>query len=425
MGEFRMPSLGADMETGKLVEWLVVPGQRVRRGDIVAMVETQKGLFEVEIFADGVMGELLVQPGQTVPVGTILATMDNGAAGEGDIPVAAAAPQTGAEQPPPAEVSTAAPAAAESAAKPPAQPAAASRIASSPSARQLARELGIDLATVTGTGPHGAIGRGDVEAAARAAGRLPAPDETAAPVSTPSTPAEPPAEPVAATPAPNAAAAAMRKAIAAAVSRSNREIPHYYLETEIDLSKPLQWLGEENRKRSMRERILPVALLVKATALALREVPELNGLWQNDQLEVRQDIHIGFAVALRQGGLIAPAVHHVDQLGVDEVMQRLADLIERTRGGHLRSSELTDATVSVTSLGDRGVRTVYGVIYPPQVALVGFGRISERPWAENGLLGVRRCVTATLAADHRATDGHQGSLFLEALTRHLHLPEAL
>jgi pyruvate dehydrogenase E2 component (dihydrolipoamide acetyltransferase) len=402
MGEFRMPSLGADMEIGKLVEWLVVPGQRVRRGDIVAMVETQKGLFEVEIFTDGVMGELLVQPGQTVPVGTILATMDNGAAGAGEGATA---------MPPPA----AAPAAAEPAAKPPAQPAAASRIASSPSARQLARELGIDLATVTGTGPHGAIGRGDVEAAARAAGRLPAPGE----------PAEPSPAPASAKPAPSAAAAAMRQAIAAAVSRSNREIPHYYLETEIDLSKPLQWLKEENRKRSMRERILPVALLVKATALALREVPELNGFWQNDQLEVRQDIHIGFAVALRQGGLIAPAVHHVDQLGVDEVMQRLADLIERTRGGHLRSSELTDATVSVTSLGDRGVRTVYGVIYPPQVALVGFGRISERPWAENGLLGVRRCVTATLAADHRATDGHQGALFLEALTRHLHLPEAL
>ena len=324
---------------------------------------------------------------------------------------------TGAEQKPPA----AAPVAAESAP----EPAAGHRIASSPSARQLARELGIDLATVTGTGPHGAIGRGDVEAAARAAGRLPAPDEPVAPVSAPSPPAEPAPAPAPAQPAPSAAATAMRKAIAAAVSRSNREIPHYYLETEIDLSKPLQWLEEENRKRSMRERILPVALLVKATALALREVPELNGFWQNDQLEVRQDIHIGFAVALRQGGLIAPAVHHVDQLGVGEVMQRLADLIERTRGGHLRSSELTDATMSVTSLGDRGVRTVYGVIYPPQVALVGFGRISERPWAENGLLGVRRCVTATLAADHRATDGHQGALFLEALTRHLHLPEAL
>ena len=407
MGEFRMPSLGADMETGKLVEWLVVPGQRVRRGDIVAMVETQKGLFEVEIFADGVMGELLVQPGQTVPVGTVLATIDNGTAGTGEKPPAptdAAAARAGAEP------KTA-----------PAPAATPGRIACSPSARQLALELGVDLATVTGTGPHGAIGRGDVEAAARAAGTKPL--ASAEPVSPAQ--AEPSAEKAVDKPAPTAAMKAMRQAIAAAVSRSNREIPHYYLESEIDLSRPLKWLEEENRKRSLRERILPVALLVKAVALALREVPELNGFWQNDQLEVRPDIHIGFAVALRQGGLISPAVHHVDQLGVGEVMERLVDLIERTRTGHLRGSEMTDATVSVTSLGDRGVRTVYGVIYPPQVALIGFGRISERPWAEDGMLGVRRCVTATLAADHRATDGHQGALFLEALNRHLNLPETL
>ena len=417
MGEFRMPSLGADMETGKLVEWLVVPGQRVRRGDIVAMVETQKGLFEVEIFADGVMGELLVQPGQTVPVGTVLATIDNGTAGTGEKPPAptdAAAARAGAEP----ETAASVPTTGTSALAPAATP---GRIACSPSARQLALELGVDLATVTGTGPHGAIGRGDVEAAARAAGtKPPAPAEPVSPAQ-----AEPSAEKAAGKPAPTAAMKAMRQAIAAAVSRSNREIPHYYLESEIDLSRPLKWLEEENRKRSLRERILPVALLVKAVALALREVPELNGFWQNDQLEVRPDIHIGFAVALRQGGLISPAVHHVDQLGVGEVMERLVDLIERTRTGHLRGSEMTDATVSVTSLGDRGVRTVYGVIYPPQVALIGFGRISERPWAEDGMLGVRRCVTATLAADHRATDGHQGALFLEALNRHLNLPETL
>ena len=417
MGEFRMPSLGADMETGKLVEWLVVPGQRVRRGDIVAMVETQKGLFEVEIFADGVMGELLVQPGQTVPVGTVLATIDNGTAGTGEQPPApadAAAGRAGAEP-------KTAPAPAATPGRIACSPATPGRIACSPSARQLALELGVDLATVTGTGPHGAIGRGDVEAAARAAGTKPlAPAEPVSPAQ-----AEPSAEKAADKPAPTAAMKAMRQAIAAAVSRSNREIPHYYLESEIDLSRPLKWLEEENRKRSLRERILPVALLVKAVALALREVPELNGFWQNDQLEVRPDIHIGFAVALRQGGLISPAVHHVDQLGVGEVMERLVDLIERTRTGHLRGSEMTDATVSVTSLGDRGVRTVYGVIYPPQVALIGFGRISERPWAEDGMLGVRRCVTATLAADHRATDGHQGALFLEALNRHLNLPETL
>ena len=418
MGEFRMPSLGADMETGKLVEWLVVPGQRVRRGDIVAMIETQKGLFEIEIFADGVMGELLVQPGQTVPVGTLLAILESDAGEKAEKSPVAAEPA----EPAPAREEVPQPAAAASvsttsgATEPP--PSAPGRIASSPSARQLALELGIDLATVTGTGPHGAIGRGDVEAAARP--RSAASPVTATPPPAPSVPAEP-APAAAVTPA----ATAMRQAIAAAVSRSNREIPHYYLESVIDLNKPLRWLEEENRKRPLRERILPVALLVKAVALALRDVPELNGFWRDDRFEPSADIHIGFAVALRQGGLISPALHHVDRLGLGELMQAMGDLIDRARSGHLRGSEMTDATVSVTSLGDRGVQTVFGVIYPPQVALVGFGRISERPWAEDGMLGVRRCVTATLAADHRATDGHQGALFLEALTRHLHLPEGL
>ena len=209
------------------------------------------------------------------------------------------------------------------------------------------------------------------------------------------------------------------------MSRSNREIPHYYLDTEIDLSRPLQWLETENRNRSIRERILPVVLLVKAVAKALRDVPELNGYWLDNQLQVQPDIHIGFAVALREGGLIAPALHGVDQLSLPALMAAIGDLIDRTRTGRLRGSEMTDATISVTNLGDRGARTAFGVIYPPQVALVAFGRIMERPWAEGGMLGVRRCVTATLAADHRATDGHRGSQLLEALNRHLQQPEEL
>jgi len=219
--------------------------------------------------------------------------------------------------------------------------------------------------------------------------------------------------------------AGMRQAIAAAMSRSNREIPHYYLEMEIDMSRPLQWLEAENLKRPIRERILPAVLLLKAVAKALREVPELNGYWVDDRLQVKTEIHIGFAVALRQGGLLSPALHNVDTLSLGQLMQAMGDLIERTRAGRLRSSEMTDATVSVTNLGDRGVKTVYGIIYPPQVALVAFGRIMERPWAEGGMIGVRRCVTVTLAADHRATDGHQGALFLEALNRHLQSPEGL
>jgi len=408
MGEFRMPSLGADMETGKLVEWLVTPGQPVQRGDIVALVETQKGLFEIEVFEDGIMGEPLVQAGQTVPVGTVLAMISSGTE---------AAARTEVQADPPAAPAAAPP--AESPVVPPvAAPLAGSpgRFACSPSARRLALELDVDLATVRGTGPGGAIQRSDIEevATARKAG--------AAPVVALEKPvAAAPIQPMDA----ETSAARMRQAIAAAVSRSNREIPHYYLETEIDLSRPLQWLAAENQKRSIQERVLPVALMLKAVAKALRDVPELNGYWLEDRLQVKTEIHIGFAVALRQGGLISPALHQVDRLSIDELMRAMADLIERTRAGRLRGSEVTDATVSVTNLGDRGVKTVHGVIYPPQVALVGFGRIAERPWAEGGMLGVRPCVTATLAADHRATDGHQGALFLEALNRHLQLPEEL
>ncbi len=219
--------------------------------------------------------------------------------------------------------------------------------------------------------------------------------------------------------------AGMRRAIAAAMARSNREIPHYYLELRIDMSRTLRRLEAENLKRPIRERILPVVPLIKAVALALGEVPELNGYWLEDRLQPQEAINIGFAIALRQGGLLTPALLNADLQTLDELMAALRDLITRTRSGGLRSSELTEATVTVTSLGDLGVETVYGVIYPPQVALIGFGRTMEQPWAENGMLAVRPVLTATLAADHRATDGHRGAQFLDALNRYLQEPEKL
>jgi pyruvate dehydrogenase E2 component (dihydrolipoamide acetyltransferase) len=217
----------------------------------------------------------------------------------------------------------------------------------------------------------------------------------------------------------------MRRAIAAAMARSNREIPHYYLETRIDMSRALLWLETQNQQRSVKDRMLPVVLLLKAVARALSDVPELNGYWLDDRHQPQEAIHIGFAIALRQGGLVTPALHHVDLQSLDELMAAMRDLILRARSGRLRSSEMTDATITVTNLGDLGVETIYGVIYPPQVALVGFGKIMEQPWAEQGMLGVRPVLTATLAADHRATDGRRGAQFLEALNHHLQEVETL
>jgi pyruvate dehydrogenase E2 component (dihydrolipoamide acetyltransferase) len=217
----------------------------------------------------------------------------------------------------------------------------------------------------------------------------------------------------------------MRRAIAAAMTRSNREIPHYYLETRIDMSRALRWLEAANQQRSVKERLLSTVLLLKAVARALGDVPELNGYWQDDRHQPQEGIHIGFAIALRQGGLVTPALHHVDLKSLDEMMEAMRDQIMRARAGRLRSSEMTDATITVTNLGDLGVETVYGVIYPPQVALVGFGKIAEQPWAEQGMLGVRPVLTATLAADHRATDGRRGAQFLEALNHYLQEVETL
>lgn len=376
MGDFTMPSLGADMKEGILVAWRVKAGDRVKHGDIIAEVETDKGLFEVEVFEDGVVDRILAQPGrEKIPVGTVLATIRAEGA-KAKAPAAAAGKGAG------------------------------ERVKASPAARKQAAELGIDLATLQGSGPQGAVSLADVERAA--GGRK---EKKASKPAAKKTPAE--------------FQAGMRRAIAAAMSRSNREIPHYYLETDIDMSRALAWLKEENGKRTIRERLLPAVLLVKAVAKALEKVPELNGHWVDDRLQLKKEMHIGFAVALRGGGLITPALHHAERKSPDQLMVALGDLIDRTRSGKLRASEMTDATITVTSLGDLGVRTVYGVIYPPQVALVGFGRITDRPWAEKGMLGTRPVLTATLAADHRATDGHHGARFLEALGRALEEPETL
>jgi pyruvate dehydrogenase E2 component (dihydrolipoamide acetyltransferase) len=414
-----MPSLGADMAAGTLVEWKVKPGDRVKKGDVIAEVETDKGIIDIEVFEDGVVQQIFIQPAQKVPVGTVLALV-----GMEDVAAVVGVPTAPTPVAPPLPVSPG------QAIEPPMIEPARARIRISPLARKLAAELGLDPGLVHGTGPQGAIERADVERTAAELKVRPVVETQ------PTTPTLPPVEVAPAAPVPAAEAApparptpdfqaGMRRAIAAAMARSNREIPHYYLETRVDMSRVLRWLEAENLKRSIKERLLPVVLLIKATAKALVDVPELNGFWLDDQPQPQEAINIGFAISLRQGGLVTPAIHQADLKSLDELMTDMREIISRTRAGKLRSSDLTDATITLTSLGDLGVEKVYGVIYPPQVALVGFGKVTEQPWAENGMLGIRPVLTATLAGDHRATDGHRGGQFLDALNRQLQEPEKL
>lgn len=397
MAEFRMPSLGSDMEAGTLVEWQIKPGDAVHRGQIVAVVETVKGAIDVEIFEDGVVDELLVAPGTEVPVGTALARIRSaqpGVAPESPpSPTPVAAPPAAA-QPEPAAGGRMAPAALTSA--------SGGRLKVSPAARRRAAERGIDLADVHGTGPDGAITLADVEGAAAG---VPAP-----------------------APRPAAGArdlAAMRQAIAAAMAHSKREIPHYYLAMPVDMAPALAWLEQRNADRPPEERLLPAILLVKAVARATRRFAEFNGFYRNGGYEASEAVHVGMAIALRGGGLVAPALHDARDKDLDVLMQDFRDLVQRARSGHLRSSELADPTITVTSLGERGVEEVFPIIYPPQVAIVGFGAVTERPWVQDGRLIARQALTMSLAADHRVSDGHRGGLFLAAIADALQQPELL
>jgi pyruvate dehydrogenase E2 component (dihydrolipoamide acetyltransferase) len=383
MLEFQMPSLGADMEAGTLAEWLVKPGDIVKRGDIIAVVDTQKGLIDIEVFDEGTIHELLIKENEKVPVGTVMALIETGkeefVKKEEKIPAKIAAEEKVVEKI--------------------AIPTIPHGIKASPLAKRIAAEKGIDLTTLKGTGEDGAIVKEDVE---KAIVEKMAPKEEKKITSTEN----------------------IRLAVAAAMSKSNREIPHYYLETKADMSKALAWLTEANKQRTVKQRLLPVVLLLKAVARALTEVPDLNGYWENGMQQMK-DINIGFVVSLRSGGVMIPAIHHADKKSVDELMTALNDIIPRARTMKLRSSELSESTITVTSLGEGNAETVYGIIYPPQVAIVGFGSITEQPWAEMGMLDVRPVLNITLSADHRATDGATGSRFLMAVKNHLGKPELL
>lgn len=382
MSAFVMPSLGADMESAVLMEWKVKEGESVTKGQVIAEVETSKGVIEIEVFEDGIVDKILVNEESECAVGTPLAMIRT--AGESS---AAGKP----EQPAPRPADTVPESASPS--KPPMpEPQTEERIKASPAARRRAKEMGVDLFSLAVQGEE--VHLTQVEAASKV-------------------------------PSPPAGVSGMRQAIARAMSRSNAEIPHYYLSTSINMTPSLHWLEEENRKRSIKERLLPAALLIRAVVLSLKAVPELNGFWREDAPHISEAINPGIAIALRKEGLITPALLNAGEMGLDETMHALDELISRTREGKLRNTEITQQTITITNLGDLGVESVYGVIYPPQVALVGLGRIVDAPWAEGDALCVRKVMQATLAGDHRATDGRSGAKFLETLNELLQHPEEL
>lgn len=405
MSIFTMPSLGADMEAGTLVEWMIKAGDTVHRGDVVAVVETQKGAIEIECFEEGVVETLDAEIGATLDVGAPLATLRPPAEGDASAVRPAvdanrnAKPEAATPAPPTKTPPTSAPMGAM-----PAKVTAGEIPAASPAARVRAAERGIDLGAVVGTGPGQAIVLADVEAAEPAAVK---------------------AVPVSRSAKPGLDMAAMRTAIANAMARSKREIPHYYLTQTIDLQAASDWLAATNAARPPDARLLMGALFVKAVSVAAAQVPQMNGHYDADGFHPAKAVHAGVVVALRQGGLVAPALHNAETLPLDDLMTRMRNLVARVRSGRLRSSEMTDGTITISALGDTGADAMAAVIYPPQVAIVGFGAPVARPWIVGDAIVPRMTVTVTLSADHRVSDGRRGAKFLAAINMALQTPETL
>jgi pyruvate dehydrogenase E2 component (dihydrolipoyllysine-residue acetyltransferase) len=439
ISEVVMPQMGADMKEGTVLRWLKSEGDEVQRGEAIAEIETDKANIEIEAFDAGTFRKVLVPEGETVEVGTVIAVI---AAPADDISAyesgqrrttsdgaAAGAPATPA--PPPAAVEP--PERSPVAATPPpgrgqaAQRAAAAplgaphieRPRASPVARRVAQEMAVDLATVTGTGPDGRIVRRDVEEAAKRgpAAAAPPPARTApAALTGPSIPL----------PAPGTVTdvplSRMRQTIARRMAQSKREAPHYYLTVDVDMTEAVRIRAQINEALGETGRVSINDLLILASVRALQRHPRFNSWWLEDHLQVHGRINVGIAVAL-DDGLIAPAVLDCQAKTLSQISREARDVAERARSGAaLSPEEYTAGTFTITNLGAFGVDSLIGIINPPQTAILGVGRVQDRPAVHDGQIVVRSMMTLALSADHRATDGAEGARFLQTLKDMLEKP---
>lgn len=364
-----MPSFGSDMAKGTVAEWRVKPGDAVHRGDVIATIDTMKGLIDLEVFDEGVVETLLAPIGESLQVGEPIARLRL----SGD-----------AEQ--------------EETAREPRVPNGRS-VRISPAARQRAGRLGADTGIDwrglgPGSGPDGALVLADIEALASSS-------------------------------KPQEAESRMRQAIADVVSHSKREIPHYYLEQDIALARAQAWCTAFNHGKPVEQLVLVNALVYCALARALAEFSRFNGFYRDGHYYSEPRVHLGNVIHLRRGGLVVPAIHDAHLLGAAQMMAALRDQVIRAREGGLRSAELQEATVTVSSLGERGVDRIQGVIFPPQVALLGIGRVRLAPWVQQQNIVPMLQASFSLAADHRVSDGHEGARLLNRIDNLLQQPEQL
>jgi pyruvate dehydrogenase E2 component (dihydrolipoamide acetyltransferase) len=417
MPDVLMPRLSDTMTEGVLSQWLRDEGEPVHRGDVLAEIETDKATMELEAYDEGVLERHLVAPGMTVPIGQPIAVIGDG--GHADRADRADRPEAGAAPLPAAPPAEALPVAAESPAPPaPIAPSGTPSVRTSPLARAMAREHGIDLATIAGTGPGGRIVRADVQDAIA----------TTQPAARPEPPPAP-GRPAADTAAPDALAAGDQKLPLSAVRRitarrltESATAPHFYLTSVVDVGRLLAFRGEINERLAANGVNISVTdLLVRACAVTLRAHPQVNASWGGDHLLRHEHINVGVAVAL-DDGLIVPVIRDADHKSVGEIAAEAHALTERARAGKLSPDDFSGGTFTISNLGMYGIDHFTAVINPPEAAILAVGAARQEAAIRDGQVVAATTMKLTLSVDHRVLDGATGAAFLRDLTALLEQP---
>ena len=423
-----MTQLSPTMTEGKIARWLKKEGDTLESGEILAEVETDKATMEMEVVDEGVLHKIFSPEGSIVPVGSVIAVIaEEGeevsadyAPAVGDAAPAAEAPQA----PVTAAVEEAPVAKAEAVAAPVASAPVArkGRIKASPLARRLAKQKGINLAAISGSGPNGRITRSDVEKAVRTG--ISIGGATAAVVA-------PPARPLPAGPLPyhedefdRVENSMMRKAIARRLTESKQQVPHFYLSVDVVMDRLMDLRAQLNEAADGAFKLSVNDFVIKAVAKALVDVPAANASWTDRDTLLHKHAHISVAVAI-DGGLITPVIRFAEQKGITDISAEVKELATRARAGELQPEEYSGGTFSISNLGMYGVKQFAAIVNPPEGAILAVGGTDERAVVEDGAVVVRKMMTLTLSCDHRVVDGAVGAEFLAALKKHIEMPASV
>ena len=447
-----MPQMGYDMHEGKVVRWLKKEGEEVTRGEVIAEIETDKATVEYEAYTGGVMAKIVAEEGIAIPVGGLIAVMT--APGEAipeDI-LTDAAIALAADSPAPAAAAVQALEGPISAAVAPAD---TEEVRASPLARRLAKERGFDLATITGTGPSGRITEADIPeqgaAVAPAAssngyikasplakrlagergidlatltGTGPGGRVIEADVPEHAVPAAAESVAPATLVSENVELSRMRQAIARVTSDSKRDAPHFYVALDVDMTKAMSFRRDLNDELDAENRVSVNDLIVKASAIAIGRHPKFNSFFRDDHLQMNAAINVGIAIAL-ESGLIVPGVNGCESKSLVEIAAASRDLVSRANSGTLRNDEYSGTTFSVSNLGAFDIESFTAIIFPPHAAILAVGTVKEQPVVRDGELAIAQIMKATLSTDHRVADGAEAAQFLVEIKKLLQNPISL